>query len=107
MDSVRTSILGRPRPPSRQDAPTEVVTTASPNHTHNHEEPTKPELAVRRLLHARGLRYRVALRPIPGFQRSADIVLPTSALQYSLMVASGTLAPSPQLGKIQRGLLDG
>ena len=35
---------------------------------------TGPELAVRRLLHARGLRFRVAYRPLAGLQRTADIV---------------------------------
>ena len=35
---------------------------------------TSPELAVRRLLHAVGLRYRVNYRPLPGLRRTADIV---------------------------------
>lgn len=35
---------------------------------------TPPELAVRRLLHARGWRYRVDLRPEPSIRRKADIV---------------------------------
>jgi DNA mismatch endonuclease (patch repair protein) len=35
---------------------------------------TGPELLVRRLLHARGLRYRVAARPLPDLRRTADIV---------------------------------
>ena len=35
---------------------------------------TNPEMAVRRLLHARGLRYRVNFRPVPGLRRTADIV---------------------------------
>ncbi|WP_415296883.1 hypothetical protein [Cellulosimicrobium sp. SJTW-1] len=35
---------------------------------------TKPELAVRRVLHARGLRYRVDFAPLPGLRRRADIV---------------------------------
>ena len=35
---------------------------------------TKPELAIRRLLHSRGLRYRVSYRPLPGVRRTADIV---------------------------------
>lgn len=33
-----------------------------------------PELAVRRLLHAAGLRYRVDRAPLPGLRRRADIV---------------------------------
>lgn len=40
----------------------------------NRSRDTKPEMAVRRLLHAAGLRYRVAYRPMPGLRRTADIV---------------------------------
>jgi DNA mismatch endonuclease (patch repair protein) len=35
---------------------------------------TAPELAVRRLLHAAGLRYRVDRPPLPGLRRRADLV---------------------------------
>lgn len=35
---------------------------------------TKPEMAVRRALHARGHRYRVDIRPIPALNRRADLV---------------------------------
>ncbi|MCM2427681.1 very short patch repair endonuclease [Streptomyces sp. RKAG337] len=35
---------------------------------------TKPECLVRQLLHAQGLRYRVAARPLPALRRTADIV---------------------------------
>jgi DNA mismatch endonuclease (patch repair protein) len=35
---------------------------------------TGPELAVRRLLHAAGLRYRVDVAPMAGLRRRADIV---------------------------------
>lgn len=35
---------------------------------------THPELAVRRLLHAQGLRYRVDRAPLPSLRRRADIV---------------------------------
>lgn len=34
------------------------------------------ELALRRELHRRGLRYRVDLAPLPGLRRRADIVFP-------------------------------
>lgn len=40
----------------------------------NRSRDTSPELAVRRLLHRRGLRYRVAARPLPDLRRTADIV---------------------------------
>ncbi|WP_326826934.1 very short patch repair endonuclease [Streptosporangium sp. NBC_01756] len=35
---------------------------------------TKPELALRRAVHALGLRYRVAFRPVKSVRRSADLV---------------------------------
>lgn len=35
---------------------------------------TQPELAVRRRLHAMGMRYRVNVRPVPELRRTADIV---------------------------------
>ncbi|MEJ5946566.1 very short patch repair endonuclease [Pseudokineococcus basanitobsidens] len=35
---------------------------------------TAPELAVRRLLHADGLRYRVDRAPLPGLRRRADVI---------------------------------
>lgn len=35
---------------------------------------TKPELALRRAVHALGLRYRVSIRPLPKVRRTADLV---------------------------------
>lgn len=40
----------------------------------NRSRDTKPELAVRRAVHASGLRYRVDFRPIPTLNRRADLV---------------------------------
>lgn len=40
----------------------------------NRGRDTSPELAVRRRLHALGLRYRVSVRPIQNLRRTADIV---------------------------------
>jgi len=40
----------------------------------NKSRDTKPELALRRAVHALGLRYRVATRPLPGVRRTADLV---------------------------------
>lgn len=40
----------------------------------NSHRDTSPELAVRRLLHARGMRYLVDARPMTGLRRRADIV---------------------------------
>lgn len=44
----------------------------------NRSRDTKPELAVRRILHAKGLRYRVSFRPLPTLRRTADIVFTRS-----------------------------
>jgi DNA mismatch endonuclease, patch repair protein len=35
---------------------------------------TKPERLIRRLVHAGGLRYRVAAKPLPSLRRTADLV---------------------------------
>ena len=40
----------------------------------NRSRDTRPELAVRSAIHRRGLRYRVAARPIPELRRTADLV---------------------------------
>jgi DNA mismatch endonuclease, patch repair protein len=41
---------------------------------------TTPELAVRKLLHAAGLRYRVDAPPLPGMRRRADVVFGPSRI---------------------------
>lgn len=40
----------------------------------NRSRDTKPELAVRKILHARGLRYFVNRKPVPDLRRTADLV---------------------------------
>lgn len=40
----------------------------------NRRRDTAPEMAVRRAVHALGLRYRVDERPLPGLNRRADLV---------------------------------
>lgn len=50
----------------------------------NRARDTGPELALRRLLHARGLRYRVDRRPVPELRRRADIVFPRVRLAVFL-----------------------
>ncbi|MFJ4470112.1 very short patch repair endonuclease [Streptomyces sp. NPDC089424] len=40
----------------------------------NRSRDTLPELALRRAVHALGLRYRVAARPLPDVRRTADLV---------------------------------
>jgi DNA mismatch endonuclease (patch repair protein) len=46
----------------------------------NRSTDTKPEIALRRELHARGLRYFKNRRPMAGVRRTADIVFPTTRL---------------------------
>lgn len=55
---------------------------ASSDHTRramqaNRSRDTAPELAVRRRVHAMGLRYRVNARPVPTLRRTADLVFPS------------------------------
>ncbi len=40
----------------------------------NKSRDTKPELTLRRALHALGLRYRVCTRPLPDVRRTVDVV---------------------------------
>jgi DNA mismatch endonuclease (patch repair protein) len=40
----------------------------------NRNRDTAPELALRRLVHAAGLRYRVSAKPLPGMRRTADLL---------------------------------
>ncbi|MDQ1443826.1 MAG: mismatch endonuclease, patch repair protein [Acidimicrobiaceae bacterium] len=42
----------------------------------NRGRDTQPEMALRRALFARGLRYRVDARPLKGLRRKADVIFP-------------------------------
>lgn len=42
----------------------------------NRSRDTVPEMAIRKLVHRSGLRYRVSVRPIPTLRRTADLVFP-------------------------------
>jgi DNA mismatch endonuclease (patch repair protein) len=44
----------------------------------NRSKDTKPEVRLRSILHARGLRYRVNHRPLPGVRMTADMVFTRS-----------------------------
>ncbi len=46
----------------------------------NKKRDTGPELAVRRIVHAAGLRYRVAAAPIKGVRRTADLLFRPTAV---------------------------
>src|SRR4051812_41368293 len=61
-------LSGRPdRPPASSPA---VSTRMSQQRSRD----TAPEIALRRELHRRGHRFRVARRPVPGLRSTADIV---------------------------------
>lgn len=50
----------------------------------NRSRDTKPELALRSAVHALGLRYRVAAKPLVGLRRTADLVFPTAKVAVFL-----------------------
>lgn len=82
----------------------------------NRRRDTKPELAIRRLLHARGLRYRVDVPLDFDRRRRADIVFPSARLvvfidgcfwhgcpdHYSVPVAHGEFWAAKRLKNISR-----
>ena len=53
----------------------------------NRSRDTEPELALRRALHGRGLRYRVHVRPVAKLRRTADIVFPRRKLAVFVQAA--------------------
>lgn len=70
---------GRPRLTKRTPRPGDATSWASTPavRVRMQRQPTRDtaaELALRRLLHATGLRYRVDAAPLPGLRRRADIV---------------------------------
>ncbi|WP_435123377.1 very short patch repair endonuclease [Micromonospora tulbaghiae] len=60
----------RPEPPQASSAAARKVMQG------NRGRDTRPELAVRRAAHRRGLRYRVDVQPLPNVRRRADLVFP-------------------------------
>ncbi len=50
----------------------------------NRGRDTAPELALRRAVHAKGLRFFVSRRPIPSLRRTADMVFPRLKLAVFL-----------------------
>lgn len=57
-----------------EESPAPTTASISRAMRGNKGRDTKPELAVRRLVHASGLRYRVSARPVPELRRTADLV---------------------------------
>ncbi len=62
----------------------------------NHGRDTAPELAVRRRLHATGLRYRVDTAPEPGLRRQGRHRVPQAAdrdLHRWVLLRTGSVGP--------------
>ncbi len=75
-------LFGAPRPLSKESwASSEAARRTMQG---NRRRDTAPELAVRRLLHAAGCRYRVDAQPLPGLRRRADIVFTRQKLAVFL-----------------------
>ena len=70
--SERGFVTEEPLPPDSKASSRAVRANMQANRGRD----TGPELALRSLLHARGLRYRVDARPIPDIRRRADLVFP-------------------------------
>lgn len=65
-------LFGAPRPLSKQSWASSDA--ARRTMRGNRRRDTAPEMAVRRLLHAEGLRYRIDYQPVPTLRRRADVV---------------------------------
>jgi len=66
----------QPLPPESWASSPEVRSSMQGNRGRD----TTPERRLRALLHARGLRYRVSVRPVPELRRTADIVFPKARI---------------------------
>jgi DNA mismatch endonuclease, patch repair protein len=80
---------GRPASSVRTPRPEVVASSASTPSVRarmqrQRTRDTQPEIAVRRLLHAQGLRYRVDAAPLVGLRRRADIVF--SQVQVAVFI---------------------
>lgn len=69
----RKGLLAEEPPPEGSWASSAAVRASMQG---NRNKDTKPELRLRSLLHKRGLRYRVAARPLPELRRTADVLFP-------------------------------
>lgn len=61
---------------------------------------TQPELALRRQLHRRGLRYRLHVRPLASFRRRADLVF--RAARVAVFVDGCFWHSCPEHGSVPR-----
>jgi DNA mismatch endonuclease (patch repair protein) len=75
----RRTVVGRPRSSNRTPREDDGLSWATSDGVRRRMQrqrtrDTGPEIAVRRLVHAAGLRYRVDACPLPGVRRRADMV---------------------------------
>jgi DNA mismatch endonuclease (patch repair protein) len=63
---------------ARHPPPSSELASRRMRHTRSRDTP--PEIAIRKLVHARGLRYRVDARPVKGLNRKADLVFGTARI---------------------------
>lgn len=75
VDSALMTVEGS-RPDRKTTLPTSWASTVGSRRSMqaNRGRDSRPELAVRSILHRRGLRYRVSCRPIAQLNRTADLV---------------------------------
>ena len=71
----------------------------------NKARDTSPELAVRRRPHAGGLRFRVAHRPEPSLNRTADIVFTKQRIAVFIDGCYWHACPAHRHRPLERGLL--
>jgi DNA mismatch endonuclease, patch repair protein len=62
---------------SRMSAPVPASAQVREKMRRQRSADTAPELKLRQALYQRGLRYRVQRRPLPGVQRTSDVVFPS------------------------------
>jgi DNA mismatch endonuclease (patch repair protein) len=64
----------------------------------NRGRDTRPELALRRELHRRGLRYRTQLAPVPGLRFRPDIAFTRARVAVEVMGCLWHRCPECQIG---------
>ncbi len=66
----------------------------------NRRRDTAPEMAIRRLVHAAGLRYRVDAKPLPSLNRRADLVF--SRVKVAVFIDGCYWHGCPEHGTVAR-----
>lgn len=68
--------MSEPNPPARRLARPMTDAATSARMSRQRTRDTAPEIALRRELHRRGMRFFVDRAPLPGLRRRADLVFP-------------------------------